>query len=123
MKSTFGKTGTFLAKVEGRSSYGYASYRGDLDLGISPDEILRLRPQSRQNIDQGIDLHPPNPIQDSFASKLGLRDLLDLLGRSAPAPGLPLYQSFLRMIDFIAGMTDSYATEMAGEMTGRSSPV
>jgi len=27
------------------------------------------------------------------------------------------------MIDFIAGMTDSYATEMAGEMTGRSSPV
>ncbi|WP_200189592.1 hypothetical protein [Marichromatium gracile] len=26
------------------------------------------------------------------------------------------------MIDFIAGMTDSYATEMAREMTGRSSP-
>ena len=25
--------------------------------------------------------------------------------------------------DFIAGMTDSYATEMAREMTGRSSPV
>jgi len=49
--------------------------------------------------------------------------ILDLLGRSAPSPELPLYQSFLRMIDFIAGMTDSYATEMAGEMTGRSSPV
>jgi dGTPase len=27
----------------------------------------------------------------------------------------------LRMIDFIAGMTDSYAGEMALEMTGRSS--
>ncbi|WP_256676110.1 hypothetical protein, partial [Pseudomonas sp. Kh13] len=25
-------------------------------------------------------------------------------------------------IDFIAGMTDSYASEMALEMTGRSSP-
>jgi len=49
--------------------------------------------------------------------------ILDLLGRSAPSPELPLYQSFQRMIDFIAGMTDSYATEMAGEMTGRSSPV
>ena len=29
----------------------------------------------------------------------------------------------MRIIDFIAGMTDSYATEMAKEMTGRSSPV
>jgi dGTPase len=26
----------------------------------------------------------------------------------------------MRVIDFIAGMTDSYATEMAREMTGRS---
>ena len=29
----------------------------------------------------------------------------------------------MRMVDFIAGMTDNYATEMAKEMTGRSSPV
>ena len=28
----------------------------------------------------------------------------------------------MRIIDFIAGMTDSYATQMAREMTGRSSP-
>jgi dGTPase len=27
----------------------------------------------------------------------------------------------LRMIDFIAGMTDSYASDMALEMTGRAS--
>jgi dGTPase len=33
-----------------------------------------------------------------------------------------LHTSFLRVIDFIAGMTDSYASEMAREMTGRSSP-
>ena len=45
-----------------------------------------------------------------------------LLGNSAPDPAWPLHASFLRMIDFIAGMTDSYATEMAREMTGRSSP-
>jgi dGTPase len=29
----------------------------------------------------------------------------------------------MRVIDFIAGMTDSYATAMAAEMTGRSNPV
>lgn len=51
------------------------------------------------------------------------RRILDLLGSNAPDPTWPLYQAFLRMIDFIAGMTDSFATEMASEMTGRSSPV
>ncbi|MEK1905760.1 MAG: deoxyguanosinetriphosphate triphosphohydrolase, partial [Pseudomonas sp.] len=51
------------------------------------------------------------------------RRILDLLGHNAPDPDWSLYRSFLRMIDFIAGMTDSYATEMAREMTGRSSPV
>jgi dGTPase len=51
------------------------------------------------------------------------RRILDLLGNNAPDPHWPLHTSFLRMIDFIAGMTDSYASEMAGQMTGRSSPV
>lgn len=51
------------------------------------------------------------------------RRILDLLGQNAPPPDSTLYQAFLRMIDFIGGMTDSYATEMAREMTGRSSPV
>ncbi len=49
--------------------------------------------------------------------------ILDLLGYNAPKADWTLHRSFLRMIDFIAGMTDSYATEMAAEMTGRSSPV
>jgi len=48
--------------------------------------------------------------------------VLDLIGSNAPSPHDSLYRSFLRMIDFIAGMTDSYASEMAREMTGRSSP-
>ncbi|MBH9304805.1 deoxyguanosinetriphosphate triphosphohydrolase [Pseudomonas aeruginosa] len=50
------------------------------------------------------------------------RRILDLLGRNAPDPQWPLYRAFLQVIDFIAGMTDSYATEMAREMPGRSSP-
>ena len=50
------------------------------------------------------------------------RRVLDLLGNSAPHPDWPLHRSFLRMIDFIAGMTDSYASEMAREMTGHSNP-
>jgi len=50
------------------------------------------------------------------------RRILDLLGNNAPDPHWPLHRSFMRIIDFIAGMTDGYATEMAREMTGRSSP-
>lgn len=49
--------------------------------------------------------------------------ILDLLGNNAPAPDWSLYQAFLHIIDFIAGMTDSYATEMAHEMTGQTRPV
>lgn len=49
--------------------------------------------------------------------------IFDLLGQAAPQPHWSLYTSFMRIIDFIGGMTDSYATEMAREMTGRSSPV
>lgn len=50
------------------------------------------------------------------------RRILDLLGKSAPAPDASLHSAFLRMIDFIAGMTDSYASEMALEMTGGAGP-
>lgn len=49
--------------------------------------------------------------------------IFDLLGQAAPQPNWTLYKSFMRIIDFIGGMTDSYATEMAREMTGRSSPI
>ncbi|WP_205340229.1 deoxyguanosinetriphosphate triphosphohydrolase [Denitrificimonas caeni] len=51
------------------------------------------------------------------------RRIFDLLGHTAPQPDWTLYTSFMRIIDFIGGMTDSYATEMAREMTGRSSPM
>ncbi|HHX35891.1 MAG TPA: deoxyguanosinetriphosphate triphosphohydrolase [Gammaproteobacteria bacterium] len=51
------------------------------------------------------------------------RRIFDLLGHAAPEASWTLYKSFMRIIDFIGGMTDSYATEMAREMTGRSSPM
>jgi dGTPase len=51
------------------------------------------------------------------------RRVLDLLGNNAPDPRRPLHHAFLRMIDFIAGMTDSYASEMALELTGRARPL
>ena len=51
------------------------------------------------------------------------RRIMDLLGNNAPQPEWSLHQAYMRIIDFISGMTDSYATEMAKEMTGRSSPV
>ena len=50
------------------------------------------------------------------------RRILDLLGNNAPDPYWLLHRSFMRIIDFIAGMTDSYAAEMARAMTGHSSP-
>ena len=51
------------------------------------------------------------------------RRVLDLLGNNAPDPNWPLYRGYLRMLDFIAGMTDSYASEMALELTGRARPM
>lgn len=45
--------------------------------------------------------------------------IFDLLGQAAPQPDWSLYKAFMRIIDFIGGMTDGYATEMAREMTGR----
>ena len=65
----------------------------------------------------GAALEQHNGRTPSFKS----RRILDLLGNNAPDPRGPLHTSFLRMIDFIAGMTDSYASEIALEMTGRSS--
>jgi dGTPase len=44
--------------------------------------------------------------------------LLELMGRSAPQPGWTLYQSYMRVIDFVAGMTDSYAALLARQFSG-----
>jgi dGTPase len=46
------------------------------------------------------------------------RKLLGLISNSRPVAGEPLYQSWLRVVDFIAGMTDNYAIGLAHQITG-----
>lgn len=46
------------------------------------------------------------------------RRILDLMGNHAPHTDMSLYQAFLRVVDFVSGMTDSYAVKMSHEMTG-----
>lgn len=46
------------------------------------------------------------------------RRILDLMGNNAPKQDWDLYQSYLRVIDFIAGMTDLYAADIATRIRG-----
>ncbi|MFZ2289860.1 MAG: deoxyguanosinetriphosphate triphosphohydrolase [Halopseudomonas yangmingensis] len=48
------------------------------------------------------------------------RRILDLLANNAPQADWSLYASYLRVIDFIAGMTDLYAADMARQIRGIS---
>lgn len=44
--------------------------------------------------------------------------ILDLIGRHAPQAGWDKYRSYLRVVDYIAGMTDDYAVELAQAIRG-----
>ncbi len=44
--------------------------------------------------------------------------VLDLMGGNAPEPGQPLYQAYMRVLDYVAGMTDQYATYLAHQIGG-----
>jgi len=44
--------------------------------------------------------------------------ILELIGRHAPQPGWSKYHAYLRVVDYIAGMTDSYAVELAQAIRG-----
>ena len=46
------------------------------------------------------------------------RRVLDLMGGNAPAAGQPLYQAYMRVLDYVAGMTDQYATYLAHQIGG-----
>ena len=52
--------------------------------------------------------------------KLGFREqrALDLMGINAPVESDSLYMSYLRVIDFISGMTDNYATFISKQFSG-----
>ncbi|MCX2524174.1 deoxyguanosinetriphosphate triphosphohydrolase [Larsenimonas rhizosphaerae] len=45
--------------------------------------------------------------------------VLALIGENTPLPSWSLYASYRRMLDFIGGMTDHYAVDLAQEMGGR----
>ncbi|MGJ8513806.1 deoxyguanosinetriphosphate triphosphohydrolase [Carnimonas bestiolae] len=45
--------------------------------------------------------------------------VLMLIGENTPEPSWDLYASYRRMLDFIGGMTDHYAVDLAQEMGGR----
>ncbi|CAM3577791.1 deoxyguanosinetriphosphate triphosphohydrolase [Halomonas lysinitropha] len=45
--------------------------------------------------------------------------VLTLIGENTPRPSWSLYDSYRRMLDFIGGMTDHYAVDLAQEMGGR----
>ena len=44
--------------------------------------------------------------------------ILDLIGRHAPQAGWDKYRAYLRVVDYIAGMTDAYAVELAQAIRG-----
>ncbi|MAG65444.1 deoxyguanosinetriphosphate triphosphohydrolase [Pseudomonas abyssi] len=44
--------------------------------------------------------------------------ILDLIGHTIPQADWPPYRSYLRVLDFIAGMTDLYAADMAAQIRG-----
>jgi dGTPase len=44
--------------------------------------------------------------------------ILELIGRHAPKPGWDKYQAYLRVVDYISGMTDDYAVELAQAIRG-----
>ncbi len=44
--------------------------------------------------------------------------ILELIGRHAPQPGWDKYRAYLRVVDYISGMTDSYAVELAQAIQG-----
>lgn len=44
--------------------------------------------------------------------------VLELLGRNAPQSDWTLYEAYMRVVDFISGMTDNYAAQIARQFAG-----
>ena len=44
--------------------------------------------------------------------------VLEVMGASAPQPSWNLYQAYMRVLDYIAGMTDNYAADVALQFSG-----
>ena len=44
---------------------------------------------------------------------------MSLIGENIPDTGWDRYEAYRRVLDFIGGMTDNYAVDLAQEMGGR----
>lgn len=55
-----------------------------------------------------------------LGGKLSFRSerILSMMGYNAPEKGGSLYESYMRVLDYISGMTDNYATHMAKQIGG-----
>jgi dGTPase len=48
--------------------------------------------------------------------------VLEMMGPSAPQAHWTLYQAYMRVLDYVAGMTDNYAADTAQQFSGYSPP-
>lgn len=48
--------------------------------------------------------------------------VLEMMGPSAPRSDWSLYQAYMRVLDYVAGMTDNYAADIAQQFSGYSPP-
>jgi dGTPase len=48
--------------------------------------------------------------------------VLEMMGPSAPQADWTLYQAYMRVLDYVAGMTDNYAADTAQQFSGYSPP-
>lgn len=48
--------------------------------------------------------------------------VLEMMGPSAPQSDWTLYQAYMRVLDYVAGMTDNYAADIAQQFSGYSPP-
>jgi len=46
--------------------------------------------------------------------------VLEMMGASAPKSDWTLYEAYMRVLDYVAGMTDNYAADIAQQFSGYS---
>ena len=59
---------------------------------------------------------------DTGHSTFRNRRVLEMMGPSAPQADWSLYQAYMRVLDYVAGMTDNYAADIAQQFSGYSPP-
>lgn len=57
-------------------------------------------------------------VLDGQVASYKAQRILELIGRHAPQKGWDKYRAYLRVVDYIAGMTDDYAVELAQAIRG-----